>query len=100
MNNEPDRHVRMPESLVLRADSLVEPVRAATLSAARWSTTAVIRLALEWGLDVLEAQLAAGVPLTPPAKPDPELMAEEARKATGRETVKIRRGAADDGAAD
>jgi hypothetical protein len=66
---DPDRFVRVPESLMKRADAAVEPLKAATLGAARWSTTAVVRLALDWGLSVIEAQLKAGAPLVPPAGP-------------------------------
>jgi len=63
------KHVRIPSDLLDRAESLVEPIKARTLGAARWSTTAIVRMALEWGLGYAEQTIAAGGELAPPVFP-------------------------------
>jgi hypothetical protein len=61
-----DPAVRVPAEMLERASALVEPVSGGTLHAARWNQTAVVRLALGWGLSWIEDSLAKGVPLAAP----------------------------------
>jgi len=61
-----DKATRIPAELHARAEALVDEVAARTLSAARWNTTAVMRLGLDWGLAYIEGLIERGEPLAPP----------------------------------
>jgi len=82
--------VRLPGDLLDRAGALVDALRAKTAesspwagAAAQWSTAAVARLALEWGLTYLEQRLESGGELTAPTAPKAK------KPAAGADTVRI-----------
>lgn len=79
-----EKQVKVPGELLERAEALVAPVKAATLGAARWSQTAVVRLALDWGLSYLEELIERGAPLAPPKVPGNRKVAT-----SGADTVRI-----------
>jgi hypothetical protein len=66
-----EKHVRVPADLLERSAALVGPVKARTLGAARWSQTAIARLALDWGLSYIEETIANGGELVPPKAAPP-----------------------------
>ena len=61
-----EKAVRVPAEMLERAAALVGPVKAATLGAARWNQTAIVRLALDWGLAWIEQCAESGAALAPP----------------------------------
>lgn len=72
------RMMKIPVELVERAGELGPKLTVRTslgvglgggLGGGKWTATAVSRLALDWGLGYLEACMAAGAPLVPPAGP-------------------------------
>lgn len=57
-----ERMVRLPESLLERADAMIRMLEDTPWgSAIRWNETAVVRLALARGLDLLEADFHPGI---------------------------------------
>lgn len=58
-----DQAVRLPAAMIERADALIPRVQATPWGdAMKWTTTAVVRLALSRGLAALEAELADVTP--------------------------------------
>ena len=59
MIDEKERAVRLPMTMIDRADAIIPRLgQTAWGDALRWNTTAVVRLALSRGLAQLEAELA------------------------------------------
>jgi hypothetical protein len=59
-----ERSVRLPDALLLRGVALIPALQQTSVGMGlRWNETAVARLALARGLEVLEAELVAAAPV-------------------------------------